>query len=292
MSDLTDLGFASDARVAVVHADDIGMSHAANTGAFAALANGPATCGSVMAPCPWFGEAAAIARAEPAFDLGVHLTLNAEFDRYRWGPVASTVEVASLVGADGTLFLDPRDTVRHAQPEHVAIELRAQIQRALDAGIDVTHIDSHMGTLFHAKFFAIYLDLAREFAIPAFLPISGDAPDDGPTVEPIRAMGQQGWPLFDGFCADSLSFAPGDGVTHNQRRLDGLGPGLNYLICHPAQRGGELEAITDSAHCREFERTFYGGPAGYDALASAGIATIGMRPLRDLLQQRTRPTEH
>ncbi|MGI9604462.1 MAG: polysaccharide deacetylase family protein [Acidimicrobiales bacterium] len=287
MSDLAELGFSTDQRVAVVHADDIGMSHAANMGAFAALAHGPATCGSVMVPCPWFGEAAAIARAEPGFDLGVHLTLNAEFDRYRWGPVANTTDVSTLVGADGTLFADPSDTVRHAEADQVATELRAQIQRALDAGIDVTHIDSHMGTLFHAKFFDVYLALAREFRVPAFLPTSADnPPDDGPTLDPINEIGADGWPLFDGFCADSLSFSPGDGLTHNQNRIAALKPGLNYLICHPAQRGGELDAITDSAHCRDFERTFYGGPVGYEHLWTEAIETIGMRPLRDLLHQR------
>ncbi|MDH3704466.1 MAG: ChbG/HpnK family deacetylase [Acidimicrobiia bacterium] len=285
MSDVTDLGFAADAAVAVVHADDIGMSHAANEGAFEALAHGPATCGSVMVTCPWFTEAAATARAEPGFDLGVHLTLNAEYEGYRWGPVT---DAPTLVGADGTLFADPSDTVRHADPDEVHVELRAQIQRALDAGIDVTHIDSHMGTVFSAKFFAIYLELAREFTVPAFLPTGADEPpEDAPTLDPMLAMGADGWPLFDSFCADSLGFAPGDGADHNRRRIAGLGPGLSYLICHPAAGGTELDAITpDSAHCRDFERTFYGGQAGRAALADAGVETTGMRALRDLLHRR------
>ena len=101
------LGFAAEARVAIVHCDDIGMCHAANQGAFEALANGPATCGSVMVPCPGFAEAAERARALPGLDLGVHLTLNAEWPRYRWGPVAGARAVPSLLDAEGCL---PRTT--------------------------------------------------------------------------------------------------------------------------------------------------------------------------------------
>ena len=97
MSTVERLGFAAGATVAVVHADDIGMSHAANMGAFAALDAGPATCGSVMMPCPWSSEAAEMAQARPTVVLGVHLTLNAEFDGYRWGPVAGRAAVPSLV---------------------------------------------------------------------------------------------------------------------------------------------------------------------------------------------------
>ena len=102
-----------------------------------------------------------------------------------------------------------------------------------------------------------------------------------PLTEQLEA---DGWPLFDGFDADSLEFAPGEGSAHNAARLEAMGPGLNYLICHAAQGGDELDAITRTAHAREFERTYYGGPEGREALAAAGIATIGMRPLRDLLR--------
>ncbi len=80
------LGFAATDRVAIVHADDIGMCHAANVGAFDALANGVVSCGSIMVPCPWFREAADLARANPHLDLGVHLTLNAEWPQLPLGP--------------------------------------------------------------------------------------------------------------------------------------------------------------------------------------------------------------
>lgn len=277
MDTLRALGFGGDVeRVAVVHVDDLGVSHAANEGGFAALENGPATCGSVMVPCPWFPEAAATAAADRDLDIGVHLTLTAEYAHYRWGPVLGAGAVPSLVDADGYL---PRTTeeIAAADPAEVDRELRAQIDRALAAGIDVTHIDTHMGTAFHRHLLDVYLELARDYRIPVFAMRN-------PGSRRVTALEAEGWPVFDGFCADSLGFAPGEGTAHNTERLARLGPGLNYLICHAAQGGEELSAITDDAHARDFERTFYGGPAGTAALEAAGIATIGMRPLRNLLR--------
>jgi predicted glycoside hydrolase/deacetylase ChbG (UPF0249 family) len=287
------LGFAAEARVAVVHADDIGMCHAANEGAFEVLAKGPATCGSIMVPCPWFAEAAARARDHGGLDLGVHLTLNAEWDTYRWGPVAGATAVPSLVDARGHLHRTTAETLEHADPAEVEVELRAQIQRALDEGVDVTHIDSHMGTVFFPPLVEVYAKLAREFRVPAFLvrPRARDLGDRGPAdvLEPIRravdALEADGFPVLDGFDADSLGFAPGAGPAHNRARLAKLGPGVSYLICHPARGGAELEAMTEDAHCRDFERGFYGGEAGREALAAEGIETVGMRALRDLLRE-------
>ena len=267
------LGFRAGSTVAVVHADDIGMSHAANTGAFAALDAGPATCGSVMMPCPWSGEAAEMANDRTDVDLGVHLTLNAEFEGYRWGPVAGRTAVPSLVDDMGHLFRTSRETVKSAGVDDVRTELRAQIDAALATGIDVTHLDSHMGTVFHPKFVGIYFELGREYRLPLFLP----------RVEGVGPY-PEGFVVFDGFDADSLAFQPGDGEAHNVRRISRLGTGLNYLICHPAQGGDELSAITDTAHQRDFERRFYGGDDGRAALAEAGVETIGMRPLRDVLR--------
>lgn len=267
------LGFATGTTVAVVHADDIGMSHAANIGAFEALDAGPATCGSVMVPCPWSSEAAEMAQARPHVDLGVHLTLNAEFDGYRWGPVVGRTAVPSLVDDAGHLYRTSRETVKYAGVDDVRAELRAQIDAALAAGIDVTHLDSHMGTVFHPKFFDIYLELGREYRLPLFLP---RVPELRPDPD--------GFVVFDGFDADSLGFESGEGEAHNGRRISELGSGLNYLICHPAQGGDELSAITDTSHQRDFERQFYGGEAGRAALSEAGVETVGMRELRGLLR--------
>jgi predicted glycoside hydrolase/deacetylase ChbG (UPF0249 family) len=286
------LGFAADAVVAIVHCDDIGMCHAANVGAFEALDRGPATCGSVMVPCPWFREAAALARARPGIDLGVHLTLNSEWERYRWGPVAGASAVRSLLDEQGCLPRTTQEVARRARPADVELELRAQIDRALDAGIDVTHLDAHMGAALQPPFVELYARLAIEYRVPVFAvrpdaaslaPLGGSAAADA-IHRGIAALERAGVPVLDAFDANSLAFAPGSGLAHNEARLDRLPAGVSYLICHPARRGEELDAITPDAHARDFERAFYGGDSGRRAFAERGIRTVGMRALRDLMR--------
>jgi predicted glycoside hydrolase/deacetylase ChbG (UPF0249 family) len=286
------LGFGPRDRVAVVHCDDIGMCHAANMGAFEALDRGPATCGSVMVPCPWFSEAAHMAQSRPEVDLGVHLVLNAEFEHYRWGPVTGPRAVPSLVGPDGCFPRTAGEVARRARPEEVEVELRAQVERALSAGIDVTHLDAHMGTVLLPPFVEIYARLAREFRLPIFVVRPDRAALDaleardaaGYYAEVLDALEADGFPALDGFDADSLHFEEGRGEPHNLARLAGLGPGVNYLICHPARGGEELEAITSSARMRDFERAFYGGEEGERALEREGLHRLGMRPLRELVR--------
>jgi predicted glycoside hydrolase/deacetylase ChbG (UPF0249 family) len=287
------LGFAATDRIAIVHADDIGMCHAANLGAFQVLREGPATCGSIMVPCPWFQEAADLAKEGPDFDLGVHLTLNAEWPHYRWGPVAGRSAVPSLLDDQGFLPRTSLETAKRAKPEEVEVELRAQVEKALDAGIDVTHLDTHMGTVLFPAFVEVYGKLAQEFRVPVF----AVRPDPQTLTERglqgameilnwlVGSLEAEGFPILDGFDADSLDFAEGEGRKHNLRRIEGLGAGVSYLICHPARGGEELSAITpDSAHQRDFERGFYGSAEGARALEDAGVKRIGMRSLRDLLR--------
>lgn len=284
------LGFEAGERVVVVHADDIGMCHAANVGAFEALDNGPATCGSVMVPCPWAAEAFAWAAERPDVDLGVHLTLNAEWPGYRWGPVAGAEAVPSLVDERGHLLRTVLDTLARAKPEDVRRELRAQVETALAAGLDVTHLDAHMGTALMPPFVDIYLELAREFRLPAFAVKprvedlgAGAAVGVQPMLDALAAWEAEGGVVMDGYDIHSLDFPPdGDGVAHNRARLGRLPAGVSYLVCHPAMASPELSAVAPEAHCRDFERRFYGGEEGRAVLEELGFRTVGMRALRAL----------
>jgi predicted glycoside hydrolase/deacetylase ChbG (UPF0249 family) len=289
MGVLERLGFSSDDRLIVVHVDDIGMSAAANRGALDAL-DGLATCGSIMVPCPAFGEIAAIARERPDLDLGVHLTLNAEYASYRWGPLRD--DVPGLRCADGGMWRTTAETVEHASVEEVERELRAQIDRAVETGIDVTHLDSHMGTVMHPKFAAVYARLGRDYRLPIFLPridasileSAGVSHGIALYVQLIDDMEADGFPVFDHFCADSLRFEPGTGLAHNTKRLERLGPGLSYLITHAAQGGDELAAITADWRARDEERRIYSDGSMARVLDTRGVRTIGMRHLRDLIR--------
>ena len=286
------LGFAASDRVAVVHADDIGMCHAANEGAFEALERGAVTCGSIMVPCPWFREAAERARQSPALDLGIHLTLNSEWPHYRWGPVAGRGRVPSLLDEQGFLPRTALETVQRARPEEAEVELRAQIEMALAAGIDVTHFDSHMGTVFFPPFVDLYVKLARDYRIPVFavrpekqaLVRAGLAAAEPILRRVAETLEAAGFPLLDAVDADSLDFPPGDGEAHTRMRMERLGRGVSYWIIHPAKEGEELRAITPDAHARAFEHGFYGGAASRSAFERAGVRRVGMRALRELMR--------
>ena len=161
-------------RRLVIHADDLGMSHSVNRATFEALERGWITSSSILVPCPWFPEVAAWARAHPDADLGIHLAVNSEWTTFRWGPMAGRAEVPSLVAADGYMALDENAVVAAARPAEVDRELRAQIDFAKAHGIALTHLDSHMATLFHTpELFAVYRNMSKVYGLPELLERQG-----------------------------------------------------------------------------------------------------------------------
>src|SRR5437016_1230614 len=141
------LGFPRDAKLLIVHADDVGVTHSVNAATIKALDTGAVNSASIMVPCPWFPEIADYAKSHPAFDFGLHLTLTSERVYYRWGPVASKDKVPSLVDENGYFHQDWKPTTRINLKE-VDRELRAQIDRAYAMGLRPTHLDSHQYRLF------------------------------------------------------------------------------------------------------------------------------------------------
>ena len=161
------LGFKATDKLLIVNVDDVGGSHAANAAAIDALENGLATSATIMVPCPWFPEIAAYAKARPQSDFGLHLAHTSEWRGYKRGPVASRNEVPGLVDPQGYLWPDIFSVYKNSSPEQAYIEARAQIQKALAAGVDVTHLDSHMGALqYDDRYFQVYRRLAKEFDLP------------------------------------------------------------------------------------------------------------------------------
>jgi chitin disaccharide deacetylase len=168
------LGYDSDTRLVILSCDDLGSCHAANMGVYSALRDGVATCASVMIPAPWSRHAALMYRGE---DVGVHLTLNAEHPAYRWGPIT---HAPSLLSGDGGFPREIDDLWEHADPAEVLRECRAQIERAILWGFDVTHLAPHLSAItLRPEFFDVYLDLAVEFDLPIRLPSTVSAEDAG-----------------------------------------------------------------------------------------------------------------
>ena len=160
------LGFSNNDRAVIIHTDDIGMCHA-SVQAFKDLWEfGTITSGAVMVPCAWFPAAAQMCRENPEMDMGVHATLNAEWDVYRWSPLSTRDQASGLLDADGYFHQWHQAVYDNAKVEAVELEVNAQIERALSAGIDVTHVDSHMGTIMSPLFIQSYIQAAASRRLP------------------------------------------------------------------------------------------------------------------------------
>src|SRR6202167_3988997 len=164
------LGFPRDAKLLIVHADDVGMTHSVNAATIKALDTGRVTSASIMVPCPWFPEIADYVKAHADVDFGLHLTLTSERVYYRWGPVAPKDKVASLVDPNGYFHLDWTAS-NPINPQEVELELRAQVERAYAMGVRPTHLDSHQYRLFAngKEMFQTVLRLGHEYKLPVFV---------------------------------------------------------------------------------------------------------------------------
>ncbi len=298
MSTLARLGLPEDARVVILHADDVGMARGANR-AFLELARaGRLDCGSVMVPCPWFPEIAREAVAEPALDLGVHLTLTSEWIGYRWGPVAVRSRASGLLDAEGYFHRDCLALRAHLDPLAAEEEMQAQIEQALAAGMDVTHLDTHMGAALVPELLPATLRLARRYDLPLLLPrdlssylsvLRMGPVDPGPYAEAVADLDAAGLPVID-------RFAMTPGVPSEQAEaayaalVTPAAPGLTYVALHPhgAEDIADIQRDHPRAkpHWRTDELRLFGSGHCDAAIAAAGVRRLGMRALRDLHRSR------
>ena len=164
------MGYGETDRVLITHIDDMGFCHAANAASLKCLTSGSASCASIIVNSPWVREAVSIVKDHPDLDIGVHLTLTSEYPNFRWPALSSRDVATGLVDPEGYLWHTRADAVRHVLADAAEAEMRSQIETALEAGIKVTHIDTHMGSVVHPKFLMSYLSLGQEFGLVPFLP--------------------------------------------------------------------------------------------------------------------------
>jgi predicted glycoside hydrolase/deacetylase ChbG (UPF0249 family) len=270
------LEYPPDAKLLILNCADLGLCHAANVGVYDALREGIGTSASLIVPAPWARESASRFRGD---DVGVRLTLNAEHDRYRWAPIT---QAPSLLDGDGGFPRTVDDAWDHADLDEVRRECRAQVERAVLWGFDISHLDAHLDALLlRPEFFDVYLELAVDFGLPLRL-LSADAE---PNVGfPVRQLASDEGVLY----ADRFVSLPA-GLARREAFVElitGLDPGLTEVTVHPAIDTPELRAITTDWEERVIDHALLvNDPEIGQLIADAGVTRIGYRPLRDWMRK-------
>jgi predicted glycoside hydrolase/deacetylase ChbG (UPF0249 family) len=234
------MGYGRDAKLLIVHADDLGMTHAVNAASVQALQSGLVNSASMMVPCPWFPEIADYARNHPDADLGLHLTLTSERVYVRWGPVASKEKVPSLLDSAGYFFHDWNAETR-INPKEAELEIRAQIERAYAVGVHPTHLDTHQYRLIASgkELFEVVLRVAREYQLPVF--VTRDWFAEHPYLEP--SLGPRDI-VVDHTVTIEPTVPAEKWVEFYTTALRNLQPGVTEFVIHLAFDGEEMQAAT------------------------------------------------
>jgi hypothetical protein len=290
------LGFDASARLVIFHVDDVGMCHGSNRAYLDLHEAGIVKTGSLMAPCPWAQEMIALCQQRPDLDLGVHLTLNSEWPQYRWGPLTTRDQASGLIDPTGCFWPVPEITAMSLNVPYALAELRAQIDLVHDAGIQFTHIDSHMGAALHPELYPHYIEFGFEYRVPILVlrgfddytrGFNSSGMDDAAWGKFIAELEERGMPLVDtfritpGYHADD---AEGGRAELYERILRDLPPGITYFSLH-ANAPGDIEAIDGrSAFWRTFEYQYFQSDRLRRFLEREEIIPIGYEELRELMR--------
>jgi chitin disaccharide deacetylase len=278
------LGYPADAKLLIVHADDLGVSHSEDAASMAAFEKGMVNSGSIMMPCPWVSEVAAYVKTHPDADLGLHLTLTSEWATYKWGPVAPKDKVPTLLGPDGYLYPDAAEAAKHIDPKEAEIEVRAQVERALALGIKPTHLDAHMGTLFSTgPLFQVLTKVAHDYKLPVLVAntILAQAPFMKPALSDRDIV-------IDRIITISPTVPESGWASFYENAINTLQPGVTEFIIHIAYDDDEMRAVTVDhpqwgAAWRQRDYDFFTGAECRKLLDDNNIKLVTWRQIGKLL---------
>jgi predicted glycoside hydrolase/deacetylase ChbG (UPF0249 family) len=284
----------SDKRYIIIHADDAGMSHSVNMATIQGMEQGIVSSASIMVPCPWFKEIAAYAKTHPEKDFGIHCTLNSEWKDYRWGPVAPRESVPSLIDPEGYMWGGVVEIVSAAKSAEVETELRAQIKRALQFGVPVTHLDTHMGAVVsRPDLVEVYVKLGVEFNVPVFfirgldVGVAATNPEIRLRgVELLKVLDQHNLPVLDFY----TQYYTGESFDTKKKMylkvFEDTKPGVRYLIIHCGYNNEELQAISSSAQLRDNDRRVFTDPEMIEAIKKTGVEVISWKQLTEMTNKK------
>jgi predicted glycoside hydrolase/deacetylase ChbG (UPF0249 family) len=280
------LGHPRDAKLLIIHADDLGMAHSVNAATTKAFESGLVNSASIMVPCPWFSEIATYARANPQADLGLHLTLTSEWTSFRWGPVTPKDRVASLLDKNGYFYLTETEAAAQANPKEVELEIRAQIERARAFGIQPTHLDSHMGTLYQNKaLFEVFLRVARDYKLPVRI-----AKEWFSRTDFLPSSLKEDDVFIDRILDINPTVAPNDWPKFYSDAIKNLQPGITEVVIHLAYDDAEMRGATFDhpdwgAAWRQRDFDFFTSEAFRQLLKENQIKLVTWREIGKLLQK-------
>ncbi len=234
-----------------------------------------------MVPGPWFREIADLAAADPSLDIGVHLTLTSEWDTCRWAPISTVSRASGLIDADGYFWRDVASLRRHMVAEAAEAELRAQIERAVAAGIRPTHLDAHMGAAMLPELLDAHVRLGREYGLIPVLPRSITWPPDVAAYRAVvEALARDGAPLVD-HCRGTLAVST-EGLAEAWRQiLTELPPGVTHFALHCTAPGDFAAMAPVHAGWRFGEYELFASGFVRELCEELGIAVIGTRQMQE-----------
>lgn len=282
------LGYRKEDRLLIINGDDVGGCHSANVATIDSMEHGLMTSSTIMVPCPWFNEIAHYAVAHPEKDFGVHLCQTSEWKSYRWGPVSPREKVPGLLDPEGYLWSEVEGVYAKSNPQEAYIEAKAQIEKALAAQVDLTHLDSHMGTLqVDPRYLEMYVRLGVEFRLPLRMASESSFVAGGfPKLR--QQIAARGIVFPDYFIHEELKEEKNGVKEFWMRMIRSLKPGVTELYIHAAKTSEELKAITGSWKTRNEQYELFTHDAEFRALLEQEkIIRIGYRPLRDLQRARS-----
>ncbi|MCX6254968.1 MAG: polysaccharide deacetylase family protein [Bacteroidia bacterium] len=279
------LGYPGDSKLLIIHADDMGLSHSVNTACIKAFNDKGITSGSIMVPCPWAPEIESYVKDHPGMDVGIHLTMTAEWDLYKWGGVTSSDQIPGLLDKNGYFYATVEELGKVAKGEEAEKELRAQIDKAIASGVQPTHIDTHMGSvLANPELVKVYLNLSEAYHLPILFPrayLSRLPPDVA------KALDSKCF-LLDNLFMLEPQMITGKWIDAYKKAIEGMKPGLNQMIVHPGIDNDEMQAICIGhedygSAWRQHDLDLVLSSEFKDLLKTNHIILIGWRQIKDVM---------
>ncbi len=280
------LGYPKDSKLLIIHADDMGLAHSVNTASIIAFENKGITSGSIMVPCPWSMEMMAYVKEHPGLDVGIHLTLTAEWELYKWGGVNPSDQIQSLLDKNNNFYPSVEELGNAVKVAEALKEMKAQIDKIINSGIQPTHIDTHMGSVLATpELIQAYLSLSDTYHLPVLFPrayISWFPPETG------KELGKKIFLVDNLFMLDEKTVTP-NWIDAYRKGVESLQPGLNEIIVHLSKDNEEMQAISKGhkdygSEWRQKDLDLVSSSEFRDLLKSNNIILIGWKQVRDVMK--------